>query len=122
MKDFNHIDPALRQHNPFVVPEGYFAQFAENLMSKLQPKKQVAGPFIPEMPFVKWIPWMGAACVAALACIFSLQSVQNKVNGSSEAYTANAAKTASFTDDMYDYLMLANADYTEYLADYENDY
>ena len=55
-----HIDLSQRasSHNPFITPDGYFADFAQNMMQRIVQSEPCAHN---SMPFVRWIPWLGAA-------------------------------------------------------------
>ncbi len=55
-------------HNPFVVPEHYFATLSERVMAqcKVMPKAKRPVRLVPA-----WLPYAGVACVAALVAVFS---------------------------------------------------
>lgn len=55
-------------HNPFVVPEHYFATLSERVMAqcKASPKAKRPVRLVPA-----WLPYAGVACVAALVAVFS---------------------------------------------------
>lgn len=120
MKPIDLSQPAS-SHNPFIVPTDYFSQFTGRMMQRIAAQTELASR--PEMPIVRWIPWLGAACVAALMALFSFfatpSSVKDQVSGVTSE-TAQAKTSSSQSNDMvYDYLMMANAD--NYVS-YENDY
>ena len=98
-------------HNPFVVPAGYFAQVTQQVMKQIN-----------DMAIVRWIPWLGAACVAALVVFFSYFVSPTSVKeqgGAVHAETAQNRATSVQSDEIYDYLMMANAsDYTDYESNY----
>ena len=50
-----HIDLSQRasSHNPFITPDGYFADFAQNMMQRIVQSEPCAHN---SMPFVRWIP------------------------------------------------------------------
>lgn len=111
MRTFDANKPAP-VHNPFKVPDGYFEQFATNLMARIsQPEK----PFR-ELSCVRWIPWIGAACVAAL--FVGLMQFAPLADESSLSAPQTAQTTGSYEDTAYDYILLAEA---ANLTDYAND-
>lgn len=111
------INRPASEHNPFRVPEGYFEQMACSVMQRI--KRLPAAQPVTELPIVRWLPWLGAACVAALTFVFvqvgSVQSANDEA-----AHTADAqSATPTFVDDAYDYIMLADANA---INAYETDY
>lgn len=116
--DFNQPAPS---HNPFTVPTDYFSQFTERMMQRIA--QQAEASMRPEMPIIRWIPWLGAACVAALIALFTFFTGPTSVKDATSATPAETAQvktaTSQTTDMVYDYLMMANADnYTDYETDY----
>jgi len=95
-------------HNPFSVPEGYFEQLAENVMQRVRHIPVAAS--VRPMPILRWIPLLGAACVAALAIVFA----QVGDNASLEAGTGQSSISSvtlqNEDEEIFDYLMLADAD------------
>lgn len=110
MRNFNAAQPPTG-HNPFIVPEGYFTQFAERMMSR------IGEPAVPvvQMAFVRWVPWLGAASVAALLGVFTHFFAQDPVAGEHES----AQASAYLADQTYEYIMTASA---ENDTDYEVDF
>lgn len=98
-----------KKHNPFVVPENYLASFPELMMQRIaaQCVQKTHNMFI-----VRWIPWLGAACVAALLVLFS-QIQQSQMSDVDTHISAQSGNSDSHTDTAYDYLMMANANNIE---------
>lgn len=103
-------------HNPFKVPEGYFTEFAERLMSRIDGVETR----MPQMRFVAWIPWIGVACVLALTLLFTQWMPSSTTQSSKAKQEQYAAREAADDEAVYDYLMMANADNS--IMSYENDY
>lgn len=107
--------PPHSGHNPFRVPEGYFDTFANRMMARIA---QLEAP-TPVLHRLRWLPWIGAACVAALTLVLShagLNDSGTALHGAS-AYEERAA--AAYEEQMYDYFMTENP---QLLAEYETDY
>lgn len=64
------------------------------------------------MFIVRWIPWLGAACVAALLVLFS-QIQQSQISDVDTHISAQSSNSDSHADAAYDYLMMANANNIE---------
>jgi len=115
MTTFDINNPALRQ-NPFRTPEGYFESLTDSVMKRIHGTTPIRRrTVIRELPIVRWLPLLGAACVAALALVFgSLTSLI-----SSEATEATATST-NYEEAAYDYYSsTADADiFLTYDADY----
>lgn len=108
MRNFN-ISEKPSNHNPFVVPEGYFPAFTSRIMQRIN---EVGMPAT-QSPFVRWVPWLGAACVAVLMALFTQVFTHDSVIFESETAQSSAV------DATYDYLMMADADnYIDYEAGY----
>lgn len=107
MQKFNVNNPPSR-HNPFRVPDGYFEQMAGSVMQRVRLMPVAAS--VRPMPIVRWIPLLGAACVAALAIVFA--RVGDGDQHDIESVQASAVSSPQQTTDeaIYDYLMLADAD------------
>lgn len=114
MPQFNSSHTGL-SHNPFLVPEGYLAGFTERMMQRIPP---VSAAPTRTMRFVRSIPWLAAACIAALMLLFTqVPSLRGADSTPATAQSEAAAQTNA--DVAYDYLMLADADnYTLYGTDY----
>ena len=94
-----------KKHNPFVVPENYLASFPELMMQRIAASAH-------NMFIVRWIPWLGAACVAALLVLFS-QIQQSQMSDVDTHISAQSSNSDSHADAAYDYLMMANANNIE---------
>lgn len=109
-------------HNPFVVPAGYFAQVTQQVMKQINEQTSYGASHAEDMAIVRWIPWLGAACVAALVVFFSYFVSPTSVKeqgGAVHAETAQNRAASVQSDEIYDYLMMANAsDYTDYESNY----
>ena len=105
MHKFDSTQPASH-HNPFVVPNGYFADFAAKLMQRIDE----TDAHTPQMRVMTWIPWIGVACVVALTLLFT-QWLPNSNSSSSQVKSEQYAVHQQANEDaVYDYLMMANAD------------
>ncbi len=109
--DFNS---SPSKHNPFVVPENYFAQFTLDMMQLIA--KQPMTAYNPQWRVIKWIPWMGVACVVSLFLLFTQLLNTSYIDASRSAISQQHSKSADKqADEAYDYLMLADN-----IAFYEN--
>lgn len=108
MKTFDINEPA-NQNNPFRIPEGYFVQFSERMMSRISKIHSTAITSRPrEMRIVRWIPMLGAACVAALAVIFATTVSTSGIRGESVSAAETSQSAYANEDLVYDYIMWAN--------------
>lgn len=113
----NKLDE-LKNRQPFRVPEGYFENFTENLMSRL-PEKQV-----PEEPkkisFSERVkPWLYMA--AAFAGIIILFNVFHTFSNTSDGASAPFVNTASTTSSSDDTVSEEDAEFLEYIEDMYTD-
>lgn len=118
MKQSFDIHHAPSSHNPFVVPEGYFTRFADELMRRIG--AETVRPVVhPELPVVRWIPLIGAASIAALFVIFTQVILPSTASYDTTVLTAE--ETAKEKADIaYDYLLASgDADVTYYTSEYE---
>ncbi len=115
------LNKSASTHNPFVVPAGYFAQFTQQVMKQIN-EQTTNISYAEDMAIIRWIPWLGAACVAALVVFFSYFVSPTSVKeqgGATHAETAQNKVNSVQNDEIYDYLMMANAsDYTDYESNY----
>lgn len=115
-----HIPPRPDGHNPFKVPENYFEDFQTKMMARISRTAMLAthASKVKEMPVIKWIPLLGAACVAALAVIFTVAApiAEDELTG---AVAVEQEQNATFDDSAYDYLVITDS---ETLAAYDSDY
>lgn len=120
MKTFD-INIEAPKHNPFIVPEGYFAQFADDMMAKISSMQmRPARVRQREMRIVRWIPMLGAASVAALAVLFTQVASPASVGLDAATAIEMSQQAAMANEDAaYDYLMMADAEnFTNYDAEY----
>lgn len=116
-----HIDLSkpTSQHNPFIVPPGYFDNFTQRMMRNIQQREAFVKH---EMPIIRWIPWLGAACCAALMAFFAhtpdaLPQHQSGVNThvASSTTTNNSLNNAEAA---FDYFYNTDTKYWAYESDY----
>lgn len=120
MKTFDINEPANR-NNPFKIPEGYFVQFADRMMSRISKTQSTSITTRPrEMRIVRWIPMLGAACVAALAVIFSTTVSASGIRGENVSSIEKSQSAYANEDLVYDYIMWSNVgNYTNGDTEYE---
>ena len=112
--DFSHPAP---QHNPFTIPQGYFEEFTERMMRSIQQRET----FIKhEMPIIRWIPWLGVACCAALMFIFAYAHDQHPQPQGTNVYVASSTttNTSNNTEAVFDYYYNTDTKYWAYESDY----
>lgn len=99
----SHLDP---HKNPFRVPEGYFDNFASELMKKLPEEK-------PAAKRISLRPWMyAAACafVAILTTAVFFSAPDSTESQQPVAVTSSVAAANDSFDEAADYAMLDNQD------------
>jgi hypothetical protein len=123
------IKERFGQVNPFRVPDGYFDQLTERVMSQLPEREQTAehvslSSSRPKSRLVALRPWMyAAACtVAAVFMGVALYFHQTKEEQTLANAGVNASASTTNTESQYideyaDYVMLDNAEIYAYLAD-----
>ena len=125
------IKERFGQVNPFRVPDGYFDQLTERVMSQLPEREQTAehvslSSSRPKSRLVALRPWMyAAACtVAAVFMGVALYFHQTKEEQTLANADVNASASTTNTESQYidideyaDYAMLDNAEIYAYLAD-----
>jgi hypothetical protein len=119
MKSTNntHIPPATRQHNPFVVPKGYF----ESLPYKIMYKVKENSPTIATKAHRNKLPFLRIGVAAAIIGILSITSIiiyrQNiSANQHGEMAQATPFQDIESSDELLDYAMLDNSDIEYYLT------
>lgn len=101
-----HIRNMMGNNNPFTVPEGYFDQMTDQLMSRLPEKKQPT--------LIKRLrPLLYAAVFAGIA-VFSMSLFLNREDKSQETAIASMSSDLEF-EDVADYAMVDNQDIYAYL-------
>lgn len=117
MKHIDFSQPAP-EHNPFIVPDGYFNTFAQRMMFSIKQKEAFTKH---EMPIIRWIPWLGAACCATLMLLFThTRQTQTTHQPTTDTHVASTSTTdaANNADAAYDYYYNTDAKYWAY----ENNY
>lgn len=120
------IKERFGQTNPFRVPDGYFDQLTERVMSQLPEREQTAEQVSLSAPrhksrLVALRPWLyAAACMVAVAFMgvaFYFHQVKEEQT-LADANVVNTTNTESqYIDEYADYAMLDNAEIYAYLAD-----
>ena len=113
------LEQRLGRKQPFKVPNGYFEDFATQIMDKL-PEKELQ---VIEMKPRGWRRFRPIAYAAASVCaaIFCVGAYLH--SGSSENVAqpvANVQKTSAYSaiDEAADYAMMDNVDFYAYVTDY----
>lgn len=109
MNEEMYIKSRMGNKNPFRVPEGYFDNFAAEMMKNLpeQPKQSIV---------VRMRPWMyAAACllVAVLTATIYFYAPDVTVQNIADASYPNSE---SYVEEVADYVMADNNDIYAYLA------
>lgn len=122
-----------RKHSPFVVPEGYFASFTQSVMEQIS-EPAAARPVCfdssaaPKINLatrvVRFIPYIGAASIAAMVAVFAHFNTSSSNTGYLDVAVEIAGvqfheNAANYTeaDAVYDYMMLDNANLISYASD-----
>lgn len=108
MNEELYLKSRIGDRNPFRVPEGYFDNFAAEMMQKLpeQPKQSL---------IVRLRPWMyAAACLVAV--VFSATLYFSAPDSASQEVVATATPTDTYVEDVADYVMADNIDIYACLA------
>lgn len=119
MTDIKFRIHKVTSHNPFIVPEGYFDTFAQTMMNKITQSENSAIQH--QMSVIRWIPWLGAACVIALFMLFEHlgahyeSTTKDNVGSTMSVVTKNKSNDK---DDMYDYIMTSDNKNWAYESDY----
>lgn len=124
------IQERFGKENPFRVPEGYFDQLTERVMSQLPEREQQAEhiPLTERRSKSRWValrPWLyAAACTVAAVVMgitfYSHESAEEQHLASTTNTTTTAPNTESqYIDDAADYVMLDNAEIYACLAESE---
>lgn len=108
--------------NPFKVPEEYFSTLADRVMHRIQAEDKQ--PALRPNPFLRWMPFWGAACVAVLLVVFTQGLGTNLpcVESASQSASSTSATASQDSDaeDAFEYLT-ANIPYDYYAYDTYND-
>lgn len=106
-----YIRETFGQANPFRVPEGYFDQLTQQVMSQL-PERQK------KSRIVALRPWLyAAACTVAVAVLGLTYHFHQTTDEQQMASVALTSTESTYVDDAADYAMLDNAEIYAYLSD-----
>jgi hypothetical protein len=113
MNEEKFLNERMSKQNPFRVPEGYFDDFATQVMAKL-PERELK----PVAKHVSLRPWMYAAA-ALLVAVFSVTIFFTRMDSRQEQpqQTASAMVSDTYMDEAADYAMIDNADIYACLAE-----
>lgn len=105
-----YIKERLGDKNPFVVPEGYFDQLADSVMSRLPERKT-------RSRFAVLRPWLyAAACIVAVVVMaLSFHFDRSAASGEPSMLAGSADNT--YIEEAADYAMLDNDEIYACLAD-----
>lgn len=123
MNKEEYIKGKMGKTNPFRVPEGYFDDFASQLMDNLPQRELRAIPVRRNLMMRTLRPVLYAAACLCIA-IFSVTVYFTKISGDNEVKTGNnvaAVHTNNVAAETYDeavadYVMIDNADIYAYLS------
>ncbi|MBQ7419778.1 MAG: hypothetical protein IJV17_03435 [Prevotella sp.] len=112
MNEENILRERMSKENPFRVPEGYFDDFANQVMAMLPEREQK-----PVAKRVLLRPWMyAAACL--LVAVFCVTVYFSRMTADEPVETPQiAAVSETYMDEAADYAMLDNAEIYACLAD-----
>ena len=115
-----YIEQHFGKENPFRVPEGYFANFAEGLMQQL-PQQEVKTVVMRPSFIKRNRPYLYAAAFVGIALFTAsifFNNTTHKTNQTSTVNTEVAMSQPSVNDQADDYLALDNEDIYAYVAGY----
>lgn len=95
--------------NPFRVPEGYFDNFAAEMMRNLPEQPQ-------QSKFVRLRPFMYAAACIVVAVLTATIFFFPQHENAEQNMAAVSTTTDTYVEDMADYVMADNNDIYAYLA------
>lgn len=99
-------------HNPFVVPEHYFASLSERVLAQC---KAASRPQAPVRLVPTWLPYAAVACVAALVVLFAgvlnVGLPDGEVAGAEDSSATQQVETArpDAADYAYEYFAANNS-------------
>jgi len=125
MKRFDIDNP--KTGNPFRVPEGYFENLAESVMSKIPqdqdlPEEETTGANVvsldpqPAKRRFHWIGWSAAAAACIAAAVFFTNLPQKQNLQTAQASTEETAYDDAYRQQVLEYAMVDNNDIYNYLA------
>lgn len=113
MNEEMYLNERMSKQNPFRVPEGYFDDFATQVMAKL-PERE-SQPVAAKR--VSFRPWMAIAASLVVA-IFSVAVYFTHVGGQQEQpQQASATVSDAYMDAAADYAMIDNAEIYAYFVE-----
>ena len=105
------LNEQMPKHNPFRVPEGYFDNFASQVMASLPERAAVK----PRAKIVALRPWMyAAACL--LVIVMSVAVYFSNITADTQDAAIMAASD-TYIDEAVDYAMIDNEDIYALLAE-----
>ena len=114
-----YISNRFGKKNHFTVPEGYFEQLTERVMSCLPetPADANTATVTPLRPTLmrRLRPWLAAACVAAVIAGTTVYINRSISTTHSQDELADANVSDTYIDDAADYVMVDNQDIYAYL-------
>ncbi len=112
MNEEKFIEERVGKRNPFLVPDGYFDQFADQLMATLPERRSRAKSI--------WLRpvFYAAASICALMICAGVWLAMPDSQQSPVQMTAQQESVDEAFDEAADYMMLDNHDIYTYLADY----
>lgn len=109
------LNEQMPKHNPFRVPEGYFDDFASQVMASLPERAAVK----PRAKIVALRAWMyAAACLLVAVFTVTLFFSRSTTADEPQSQPEVAAVTDTYIDEVADYVMMDNAEIYACLADY----
>jgi len=126
MNEEDYLNRKLGRNNPFTVPEGYFEQLTDQIMSKLPENKsqldETSGESKPTT-IKRLRPWLYAAaciCIGVFIAAIAFNNDNEKVRKQMQIATAEQESVESYYSDNYieeeaDYAMVDNQDIYAYL-------
>ena len=123
LNEETYIDEKFGKKNPYTVPDGYFEQLTERVMSRLPESSSAPAIETPaatepaQRPALirRLRPWLVAACIAG-AIVCTTVYLRPGINTSKpNDELADAIYTDSYIDDAADYAMVDNQEIYAYL-------
>lgn len=115
-KEENILEQQFGKENPFRVPEGYFDNFADMLMSQLPEQKlQVVGMRRSRFLWISHVAMVAAACLvsAFFTVVFWLNDSDRQ---HPHAVATSSVSYSNDVDEMADYTMMDNQDFYAYVS------
>lgn len=118
----NYIRNRVGDENPFRVPEGYFEDFASQVMAKLPERTPVAIPTarVYRLRLRTWLCTAACVCVGMFGAVMYFARVSGADANKPEADVASSAVYSAYDtydEAVVDYMMIDNADIYAYLTD-----